>query len=181
MRLRLALADALEAAGVPACLILPSSCMSASAGAPAASFLEALTGFLNLGMVPLLGGDILADPARGFSVVSGDILAVRLALHFNAGRLYFASRVDGVYEHDPAQDPGARRVRRYRLQGDSVDLDAHSGVDASGAMDGKIKALAAAREAIRGGMEARIFSMQQQGRLLLLLDGAPGIGTEILA
>lgn len=181
MRLRLAIAEALEAAGVPACLMLPSSCMSGAGDSPRTRYFDAIAGFLDLGMVPLLGGDIVPDPEHGFRVYSGDVLAVELALHFQAQQLYFASTVDGVYERDPAEDPGARKVRRYRLMGDSVDLDEHAAVDASGAMAGKLRALLPARDAMAGGLEVRIFSMRQEGRLLRLLEGAPGIGTEILA
>ena len=39
----------------------------------------AVGGFLDLGMIPVLGGDVLVDQRAGFSVHSGDAIAVDLA------------------------------------------------------------------------------------------------------
>ena len=89
-QLRFAIAEAMHQAGIAVSTILPSSSMSASGTALKNSFLDAVAGFLNLGMTPLLGGDVLVDDQIGFCVYGGDKIRVDLALHFGASRLIFA-------------------------------------------------------------------------------------------
>ena len=179
LRLRLALAEACHAAALPVATILPSSCMTARNFTTREMFLDPVAGFLDLGMIPLLGGDVLVDDGVGFSVGGGDALAVALALHFEAGRLVFATAVDGIYDRDPARHPDARLLPRVSL-GAAADarLDRRAATDASGAMAGKLDALNPARDAITDGLRVDILSMLQPGNLAALLAGE-AVGTRI--
>lgn len=181
MRLRGAVAEAFQGAGVPVCLMLPSSCMTADNFALTERFWQGIAGFAAIGMVPLLGGDILADAAAGFSVYSGDKLAVDLALHFGAERLIFATAVAGVYDRDPNRYEGARRLAQVSLGDVSAELDARRQVDASGAMAGKLAAIRAGETAVAAGMAVHLISMMQPNNLRRLLQGAQDVGTRIVA
>ena len=184
MRLRRAVAEAFEAAGVPVCLILPSSCMVASGFAHKESYLEAVAGFLRLGMVPLLGGDVLADDQAGFMVYGGDEVAVDLALHFGADRLILATQVDAIYDKDPMQYPDARRLPELRLgamEETAVSPTHPAQIDVSGAMGGKLRALRRAQTAITAGLDTWLISLMEPGRLTAVLQGDPRAGTHILA
>jgi len=181
MALRSQIAEAMHGAGVPVAMILPSSNMTASGFRLKRSFLDAVAGFLDIGMVPLLGGDVLADDQVGFSVCGGDQISLHLAQHYGASRLLFATDVAGVYDRDPKQHTDARPIPRLSLSDlGAITLDAHQQVDASGAMAGKLEAIARGRDLLAAGMAVHLFSMMEPGALRALLEGAPGVGTEIL-
>lgn len=182
MRLRRAVAEAFEAAGVPVCLMLPSSCMAASGFAHKESYLEAVAGFLRLGMIPLLGGDVLVDDQVGFMVYGGDEVAVDLALHFGADRLILATEVDAIYDKDPKQHPAARRLPALALgeMGETAVSPTHpTQIDVSGAMAGKVRAIRRAEAAIAAGLETWLISMIEPGRLTAVLQGNSHAGTRI--
>ncbi len=178
MILRGAIVAALQEAGVPAVLMLPSSAMTADGFRIHSQCLEPVAGFLRIGMTPVLGGDVLSDEAAGFSVYSGDAISVDLALHFNADRLFFATDVDGVFTADPRQFPEARPLARLSLsQLHEVTLGERA-LDVSGAMAGKLREIARAEQRIRAGMAVRLFSMMTEGRLRAALMGE-NMGTSI--
>jgi len=143
-------------------------------------FLDPLAGFLRIGMTPVLGGDVLADAAAGFSVYGGDAISVDLAMHFSADHLLFATDVDGVFTADPRQNPDAHRIPELSLgQLDSVTLSGRE-MDVSGAMAGKLREIARAQNRIAAGMTVRLFSMLEPGQLRAILTGADG-GTRIVS
>jgi isopentenyl phosphate kinase len=53
-------------------------------------------------------------------------------------------------------------------------------LDVSGAMAGKLKAIASVSERIRAGMEVALFSMKEPGRLQAVLSGEDW-GTKIIS
>jgi isopentenyl phosphate kinase len=70
--------------------------------------LNPLRDWLQLGCVPMIGGDIVPDTSRGFSILSGDQLAAYLAIKLKATRLVFGMDVDGVFDSDPKLNREAR-------------------------------------------------------------------------
>ena len=135
-------------------------------------FLEPLKGFAKVGMVPLLGGDILVDAVMGWSIGSGDQLAVILCKEMGAKRLIFASDVPGIYDSDPKLKEDASLIDIINLN----DLEATlkrmgaSGVeDASGAMKGKLESIVPAKPLIEKGLEVGLFSMMTYGTLKAFL------------
>lgn len=180
LELRLALADACHRAGLAVATILPSSCMTADNFTLQQTFLEPVTGFLELGMIPLLGGDVLVDGRTGFSVCGGDSIAVELAHAYGAARLIFATAVDGIHDRDPAQHPGTKRLGQLSLRdvATSARLERRSRVDASGAMAGKLDAVQRAHAAMAAGLRVDVISMFTPGSLSALLRGE-AVGTRI--
>jgi isopentenyl phosphate kinase len=147
-------------------------------------FLTPVKGYLDLGMVPLLGGDVVFDTAMGFSVGSADQLAAILAQEFKAERLIFATDVEGIYESDPKIDPDAALVDEIDLN----DIDAalkrmgiSSFEDASGAMKGKLLSLTPLKDQIAQGLEVSIISMMESGNLKRLLEGNLSNCTKVVA
>ncbi len=181
MALRSQIAEAMHQAGVPVAMILPSSNMTASRFRLKRSFLDAVEGFLRIGMIPLLGGDVLVDDEVGFSVCGGDQISLHLAEHFDASRMLFATDVGGVFDRDPKQHAEAQPISRLRLSDlNAVMLDAHQQVDASGAMAGKLESIGQANGMLAQGMEVHLFSMMEPGNLRAFLQGDPAMGTEIV-
>ncbi|KAA3664056.1 MAG: amino acid kinase [Chloroflexi bacterium] len=179
-QLRLAIAEALHQAGIAVSTILPSSSMSASGAVLKNSYLDAVAGFLDLGMVPLLGGDVLVDNQMGFCVYGGDKIGVDLALHFGASHLVFATEVDGIFDKDPHKHERAQLIEELSLGNMAAANMNGQQVDASGSMGGKLTAVLPTRDAINDGLQVHVLSMVKQGNLLALLQGERSVGTRIV-
>jgi isopentenyl phosphate kinase len=162
----------LQNAGIPVCLMYPSSMVTSEKMQMTSYFLDPLKGFVSVGMIPLLGGDILIDSVMGWSVGSGDQLAVIIAKELGAKRLLFASDVAGIYEHDPKLEPAAVPIDTINLNDLEVALKrmgASSIDDASGGMKGKLKSIVAAKQLIKDALEVGLLSMMEYGALKALL------------
>ncbi|MFX1367450.1 MAG: isopentenyl phosphate kinase [Promethearchaeota archaeon] len=173
----------LQNAGIPVCLMYPSSMVTAEKMRMTNYFLDPLKGFVSVGMVPLLGGDILIDSVMGWSVGSGDQLAVIIASEFGAKRLIFASDVAGVFESDPKINPEATHIETVDLNQLDATLEqmgTSEAVDASGKMRGKLKSLTPAIPAIKKGLEVGLLSMMEYGSLKTYLQGRPTAATRIV-
>ncbi|RLF24070.1 MAG: hypothetical protein DRN15_04020 [Thermoprotei archaeon] len=97
----------LKSSGTKAIPLHPMSfALASSEGLPVP--LDLVVKALDLGLVPLLHGDVVLDSDRGFRIVSGDYIATELAIKLKAKRLIFAMEVDGIFTSDPLLDPEAR-------------------------------------------------------------------------
>jgi isopentenyl phosphate kinase len=169
--------------GIPVNLMLPSSMVVSEKMRMNRYFLEPLKGWLSLGMVPLLGGDMLYDTKMGFSVGSGDPLAVLLCRELGASRLIFATDVPGIYETDPKIDAAAvllEEINLNELEQVLERMGKAAKADASGVMKGKLNALIPAKDLIEKGLEVSIISMMEYGHLKALLKGEKDKHTRII-
>lgn len=135
---------------------------------------EGLKGYLSLGMMPLIGGDMMYDDSMGFSVCSGDQLAVLLSRVLNAERLMFATNVPGVYDQDPELGRKAQLFKEININDlDNVlkKFDKSNATDASGRMRGKLLSLVSATDQIKKGLKVAIFSMIEKNTLKKHLKG----------
>jgi isopentenyl phosphate kinase len=131
------------------------------------------------GMVPLLYGVPAVDSGQGCSILSGDVIAPRVAAELGLPLLVHATNVDGVFDADPASYPDARQIRRIderNWEQVRALLSGSSQVDVTGGMAGKIEALL---ELARTGIITRIVSARIAGRVRAVLSGAD-VGTLIV-
>lgn len=166
--LRHIIVKAFQKAGIPICLMYPSSMVIADKMRMTDYFTEPLKGWASIGMVPLLGGDILIDSAMGWSVGSGDQLAVIVCKELGAKRLIFATDVDGIYDADPKTTEDAELIAKVNLNDLETTLMkmGESGmVDASGAMKGKLQSVTPAKPLIEKGLKVGFLSMMKKGNL----------------
>jgi isopentenyl phosphate kinase len=178
--LRAEITSSLQDVGIPVNLFHTSSIAIAKKGRIISMDLNAVKGFLNIGMVPVLGGDIVPDIEMGFSVGSGDQVAALLTKQLGATDLVFATDVDGVYDLDPKTSHNARLIRDLSLSHMGVlDSSGSEKGDASGAMRGKLLALTILEEELHQGLKMSIISMKEPGRLSRLLKGVPVEATHI--
>ena len=171
-----------QEAGLPVNLLHPSSMVVAEKMRIVKSFFEPLEGWLSLGMIPLLGGDLLYDVAMGFSVGSGDLLAVELARELGAKRLIYAMDVAGYYDDNPKSNKNANLVTKINLEELSVllkEIDQKGRSDASGAMKGKLYSISTANDLITGGLDVALLSMMEEGSLTSYLKGGEVACTRI--
>lgn len=166
--LHLAVLRSLLSAGVPA--------YSVPAGATALNRAGALEQFeerpfvaaLQRGLVPVSFGDVVPDAEWGFSILSADTIALRLARVLGTRKVVFVSDVEGVLEF-PASGQGRPRVIE-RLDDQSLRalLPRPGAPDVTGGIRGKLEVvLALAGE----GVDAGIISGLRHGALARALAG----------
>jgi len=144
---------------------------------------NSLKGFLSLGMVPLIGGDMMYDTSMGFSVCGGDQLAVVLSRVLHANQLLFATDVAGVFDKDPKSGEHAQLLREININEVEQLLSKTSDTaktDASGKMRGKLRSLTSIKDLIREGLEVAILSMNKKGVLKNHLKGQESELTKII-
>ncbi len=163
-----------QEAGIPVNLLHPSSMVVADKMRIVKTFFEPIEGWVSLGMVPLLGGDLLYDAAMGFSVGSGDLLAVELARQLEAKRLIYAMDVSGLYDDNPQTNADAKLMERLtltQLNNILMAMEQKGTGDASGAMKGKLYSINTASDLIADGLDVALVSMMNEGNLSALLRG----------
>lgn len=159
--------DALAAAGVAAFPLHPASLCVQQGGRIASFFVEPVQRALEMKLLPVLYGDCVWDRAQGFSIISGDQLAVYLARALSAERLAFGTDVDGVL------DAAGQLIPEMQAR-DSISSQAgnQGRVDVTGGMLGKL------REIADSPCPAYIFNLQNSTHLARILAGQAA-GTRI--
>ena len=151
--------------------IRPMSFIMLNRGQIAGSFLEPIKSALQLGLTPLIHGDLAFDRAKGYGVVSADRLASYLGMSLGASRVLFGCDVDGVYSENPRLSAKAQLVREINKSNASSvlrKLSMHRSSDATGGMLGKVKE---ALRAAKSGREGCIFNLKNEETLRNVLRG----------
>lgn len=171
--------EALTDQGVPAMGISPSSFIIAEGGRIGPADFEVISTLADRGIIPVLYGDIVLDRAMGFSIISGDQLASRIAVDLKASRLLFGVDVDGVYTSNPRIAPEARLIERLPTMKIKDALKAGEALttDVTGGMLGKVSEASRAAEA---GVEVLIFNATRPENTYRALKGESIRGTVIV-
>jgi isopentenyl phosphate kinase len=158
----------LVSAGVPAFSIPLGAVVTNRAGTaeeiPTGPFRAAI----GAGLVPVSFGDVVRDAEWGFSILSADSIALRIAPELGARRVVFVSDVPGILE-SPAPVRGPPRVIP-RLTEATLDrlLPQPGAPDVTGGIRGKLKVVLALANA---GVDAGIISGLRHGALSQALAG----------
>ena len=128
------------------------------------------------GILPVFFGDVVIDRSKGFTILSGDQLAVRLAIDMGAERLIFGVDVDGVYTSNPKLVPEARIIRELPLEQlmGYIKIGKALTTDVTGGMLGKVSE---ARDAVEAGVEVLITNATSSDVILKALRGESVTGT----
>jgi len=170
--------EALLEAGVAPFSLAPSSWVSTERGAPVARHAEPLLRALDLGLLPVVYGDVVLDRAQGVAILSTEgVLALAAESLLDAGlpvtRALWCGETDGLY------DPAGATVPHLSATGDADRIDgvgAPTGTDVTGGM--RLR-LASAFELARRGIPSLLLNGRTPGALLAALRGEPVRGTEI--
>jgi len=136
------LCDVFSRSRVPLMPLLASDFVQAEEGRIASANLDSLRSWLRLGCIPAVGGDIVPDLKRSFSVVSGDQLASYLAIKLKATQLVFGTDVDGIFDSNPKLNSKAKLLSvltpssAFRIAGKAAGGTIP---DVTGGMAGKIR------------------------------------------
>ena len=169
--LRTLICAELQDQGIPVNLFHTSSMAVAKRGKIIEMDLRAVKGFLDIGMVPVLGGDMVYDQDMGFSVGSGDQVAAILARELNATDLVLATDVAGVFDADPKANSDAKLIKELSLSSMQAVNFTGDKKDASGTMRGKLSSLAVLDPELQEGLKLTIVSLMSPGHLKALLQG----------
>lgn len=164
--------------GVPAISLAPSSFIITRDGRIESVDLELVGHLVVRGILPVLYGDVVVDRNTGFSILSGDQLAVRLAIELGALRLVFGVDVDGVYTSNPKLVPEARLIERLsveKMEG-YVKIGKSLTTDVTRGMLGKVDE---AKAAVEAGVVVHIVNARTPDVILKALRGEPVRGTII--
>ncbi len=134
----------------------------------------ALEVLLEQGLVPMLYGVPAVDRVRGCAILSGDVIAPRVAHSLGLRRVIHVTDVDGVFTADPGCNRDAVMIPRvHRGNKDEVvaRLTGSTTVDVTGGMATKLRELLDWAER---GLTSRIVSAHVPGRLAAALMDEPG-------
>ncbi len=159
--------------------LAPMSFLTLRGGIVSKVFLGPVSAALQLGLIPLIHGDIAFDETRGCGIVSADRIASLLGERLRIPRVLFGCDVDGLYDGNPKTSLKARLVSEVNRGNYSKVLRGlrPSSGDVTGGMRGK--ALEALRLA-RHGCECYIFNLTESSNLENLLEGSSSIGTRFV-
>jgi len=123
--------------GVPAATVQTSAIALAEKGSLHELNTAPIERFLEMGLVPVLYGDVVPDLSCGMAILSGDVIAAHLACTLRASALIFLMGSGGVYSKPPGT-PGAHLVRELREE-DVIDVGDSRGVDVTGGLRQKLE------------------------------------------
>lgn len=182
-KFRLMIVESLEKAGIPVNLMYPSSLLIGKSGRISEFMFKALIGFLSIGMVPLLGGDMMYDEEIGFSICGGDVLAVYIARELEADRLIYATEVSGVYDKDPKIFSDAlmlNEININEIEKLTQRMEESNKRDTTELMKGKLLSILPAKNLIERGLKVSILSMLIPNTLKEYLEGNENHATRII-
>jgi isopentenyl phosphate kinase len=167
--------------GVHVVPFLTSAFINLKGGRITHAELEPLKDWLQLGCVPIVGGDFVPDSNQRFAILSGDQLAAYLAIKLKAARLVFGLDVDGIFDSNPKLNKDARLLanltpslaKYYATKSITGSIP-----DVTGGMAGKIlEGVIAARH----GVPVHFVNLTKNERLRKAVLGQRVTGTMIWA
>ena len=171
--------EALVRHNVNVVVVQPSSCVVTKAGRIQSMERKPLKRMLDMGLVPLLYGDVVLDSEKGFAILSGDQLVSSLAINFGASRIIMGGDVDGLYTADPKTNKTAKLVQRVTLEelkAKKHDIEGSKVTDVTGGMLGKVYEL---MPALEQNIQALLVNATKPLRVYKALRGEEVIGTII--
>ena len=157
-------------AGLPAVSIQTSAVFICEDKRIKKADIEIVEGFLKLGFMPVLYGDVVLDRSLGVSILSGDQITAFLARELHPERVILATDVDGVLDDKGRLiehiSPGAGLSGLGRI--------ASSKADVTGGMKGKAEELL---RLAKGGTPSIVLNAMEEERLKNALLGKRTKGT----
>ncbi|MEM2897515.1 MAG: amino acid kinase, partial [Candidatus Bathyarchaeia archaeon] len=141
---------------------------------------EPIKMILNLNITPLLSGDIVPDYEKGFSIISGDQIAIELALRLGAKMVIFGCDVDGIFTKDPKKNKDAEIISIIKpsmFKEIARMISIHPCADVTHGMLGKLEE---SMRLAKKGIETVILNLSKPGNLKNFIEGEKILCTRIL-
>jgi isopentenyl phosphate kinase len=180
LKLQETLVSILCSHGVPAIPFTSSSFMLARSGRLCRVELAAVREFLDLGLVPLFGGDLVPDLEEGWRVVSADQMASSIAPRLGASMIIYGTDVDGLYSSDPKTHRGAELIRTLHCRDIRKVMRSVLGSTTPDVTSGMRGKLLEAERAARRGIQVVVMNLTRPEDLHAVLEGRSGRWTRIV-
>jgi isopentenyl phosphate kinase len=163
-------------AGLPAISIAPSSFIMTDQNRITSVDFSIIGRLVVNGILPILYGDVVLDLSKGFCILSGDQIAVRLATELHASRLIFGVDVNGVFTSNPKLVSQSRLIGRLSLDklDDYIEIGKALTTDVTGGMLGKV---IEAKAAVKAGVEVKIVNANRKDVIFKAIRGDSVTGT----
>jgi isopentenyl phosphate kinase len=174
--------DTLLEAGLPVLSVQPSASALCRDGELVHMEERPIVTALENRLLPLVYGDVALDEVRGCTIISTEEIFGYLARILRPQRIILVGRVDGVYSQDPLLDPAAQPIAEISPQTFARverQLGGSHGVDVTGGMLAKVRAMVALAQQVPG-LLIHLISGQKPDRVRqVLLDQEAPEGTRI--
>jgi len=182
-RLNRLVIDALLDVGLPAVTIQPSATAQCRDGDLLEMHWLPIRHALDVGLLPVVHGDVAMDTERGCTIISTEEIFAYLAGQIAPDRILLAGTVDGVFTGDPLRDEGVEQISTIRAGEREIwerVLSGSHGVDVTGGMAAKVADMADLVMAY-SSLIVQILSGENAGALgQALLDPDANAGTRIV-
>lgn len=152
----------LSRSGAKVIPIHPMSCVLAENGRIKSMRMDVIRKLLEEGCIPVLHGDVVADDAAGFSIISGDQLAVYIAKKLNAKLVGMGTDVDGIVIRGRV----LREIGYDELDEVISMVGGSKAVDVTRGMRGKLEEIRALSP-----IPCMIFNAMRNGEICRFLNG----------
>ncbi|HET7009151.1 MAG TPA: isopentenyl phosphate kinase [Anaerolineales bacterium] len=169
--------DALVGAGLPALSFPPSASAIAREGVATQLAHEPIRRALDVGLLPVVQGDVAFDEVQGTTILSTEAVFVYLVPRLQPERVLLAGIEPGVYRDYPRNTRLAEIVTEADVSG--LAVAGSKATDVTGGMADKVRHALAMASALPG-MDVRIFSATTPGSLASTLAGDRP-GTQVVA
>lgn len=136
--------EELLTAGIPAVSVPPGSCFVMENGKLVVENEEPVRRLRDLGIMPVMFGDVVTDRKTGFGIASGDQCMEILCEMFEPEGVVFVSDIDGLYDRDPKTSTRSHRAHMFGevTKEDLTMVDGESSVaDVTGGIRSKMEAM----------------------------------------
>ena len=177
-RLNLLVVSALIQANAKAISVAPASCFLGKEGRVTGFFSGPFFSFLDLGLVPVVFGDVVSDASSGYSILSTDTLLSFLAKElkekkYRVEKVIHVGITDGVLDENGKTIPIVSSKNYSQIQ---HAIGKASTIDVTGGMAYKVRQ---AMELARAGIETWIVNGEKEGELVRAVRGENVRGTII--
>ena len=156
--------DELIDAGINAVSIPTGACFELDNGELTGD-VSILKDYVELGIVPVMFGDVVLDVNKKFGICSGDKIMETLSSVFLPERVIFVSDIDGLYDADPKTDKNAKLIETVdnaalgRIDTTSETADVTGGVRAK--MEAMLRMTSPERDCIlvNGNVKGRLYDL----------------------
>ncbi len=139
--------------------------------------INAIKGFLKLGLVPVLYGVPAYDQHQGSSILSGDQILSYLAINLGIKRIVFATDVDGIFSSDPRKNKDAKLIKTINnknIKKIIKNITESTHIDTTQGMLGKVRELMKIK-----GIGCSMVNGNIPGNISRALLGEKDLGTSI--
>ncbi len=162
--------EALYAAGLPVLSFAPSAMASAERGAIKTWDTAPIQKALQVGLLPVIFGDIVFDPVRGGTILSTEVLMFRLAHALRPKSILLAGLEAAVWADFPARQQRVEKITPASFQSLLAGISGSHGTDVTGGMRSKVEEMVRLVREIPD-LAVQIFSGEEIGNVEAALRG----------